>query len=45
MKRKILALALCMVLVAVPVISTAATDGDNGIAPCRFIFEDGIECD
>lgn len=44
MKKRLLALALCMVLIAVPVISSSVASGDAGVETYKFIFEDEFEC-
>lgn len=45
MKKRLLALALCMVLIAVPVISSSVASGDAGVETYKYVFEDGYECD
>ena len=45
MKKRILAFALCMVLFAAPVVSSVVSTGDAGISTCKYVFEDGYECD
>ena len=44
MKKRILAFALCMVLIAAPIVSSVVSAGDAGISTYKFIFEDGYEC-
>ena len=45
MKKRLLALALCMALTAIPFISNTLSVNISGIDTYRFIFDDIHECD